>query len=259
MLRPLLVAIALLLAGCTSDSEPEPQRDESTSTLGSISGSVVTPAIMPIPGATVTIPQAQISDTTSLFGGFKFEALPPGVYRLEATAPDHEPGNVTVTVVAGEKTKARIVLKQDLPPVADSATEKLEGFIEAGFGPADPHAGPVKEAAGVGNCTCVLEFDAPEALRTVVLDAFWDDSFSARPMELRFNVSTDAGRSASFAGAAPFNVHVQDVELDLANATRITITVSPDEVRPTQDLRFTLLATWWTVDPAPEGWRFEGE
>ncbi len=259
MPRVWLLLIILLLAGCTSEGSDEPVPDEASTTLGSISGSTVTPQIMPIPDAIVRIPQAQIETESNLFGGFRFNAMPPGTYRIEAEAEGYEPANVTVTVVAGETTKVRVVLKQDLPPVPGSGHDKFEGRFPAGFGPADPHSGPIREVAGIEDCTCVFEIDAHEAMRTLVLDVVWDDPYEASPMELRWNVTSDAGGNATGKGTSPLNAHIQDAAVPFGNASRITVTILPDEVRPTQELGFTLVATYWTVDPAPEGWRFEGE
>ena len=56
----------------------------------------------PAPSAAIAIPDS--------LGGFVFDALPPGTYRLYARAYSHRPDSTKVEVVAGQIDTVRIVL-----------------------------------------------------------------------------------------------------------------------------------------------------
>lgn len=89
-------------------------------TTGAVAGSVtLADGATPVAGAEVRLYQATLlaaAQTTDAGGGFRFESLPPGAYRVEVGAAGTLADNVTV--IAGQTT----TLALRLPPLAAGST-----------------------------------------------------------------------------------------------------------------------------------------
>ncbi|HLF16931.1 MAG TPA: carboxypeptidase-like regulatory domain-containing protein [Candidatus Thermoplasmatota archaeon] len=146
---PRLLALAALLAatalaGCSggsggSESTTEANFEdlglEATETTGIIRGIVVTPAIQPIAGATVTVTGGTTvvpPATTGADGAFGFDGLEPGTYFVEAVKVGFNRIQRDVEVVAGvaEPSAVRIVLEPDANYRPYVTPHVYEGFIE---------------------------------------------------------------------------------------------------------------------------------
>lgn len=245
----------LLLAGCTSKDSDEPAPgDTPNATVGAISGATVTPAINPIKDAVVTLEPGGQSDETGIFGTFRFEALPPGTYRLAAAAPGFLPAEETVVVRAGETTSIRIPMQYDVPPEPRIETLTFSGYFSANFGAADDASQPAKDLAGIGNCTCVYQIEAPRYLAGVTVEAVWDDSVDAADgATFRWNATFDDGAWAGGSGTSPMHGVVDDSDLNLTGVREILLEILPDETRPVYEQRFDVYVTLWEVEgPDPE-------
>ncbi len=253
-MRQWLLVLILILAGCTT-KEPEPEAPQVDLTVGTIRGSTVTPLIQPIAGATVTVEGLGTTES-NLFGGFIFQLVPPGSYRITATAEDHEPSETTVTVTGGEITRPRMILQPILPPVASHDTEPFRGYVNATFGPADDAAGPVKDAAGYA-CICEFTLEGRPGLASITVEATWEDSLQGpEPAEFRWTVTLASGNSTTGTGADPLLVDLRSADLGDLNETAFTVRLEPSDTWPSYDQSYELFVTRWVVDPAPPGWSF---
>lgn len=246
--------LVMSLAGCTDDEAPPPATEDSVSTVGAISGVTVSPQIQPIADAQLELVPAGVRTESDLFGRFRFEAIPPGTYTLQAIAEGYTLTNSTMVVQAGETLRPRVVLDPIPDPQPRHDTHEFGGFFQASGGAGTPATGAVLGTAGLGNCTCVFQLPAPAALAGITVEAAWTDTVSgAEATQFRWNLTLDSNRSASGAGASPLRANVLDVDIPggFAGAASIELRFAPDEEWPTYDQRFEVFVTVWEIDPPP--------
>lgn len=136
----------VLLAGCTSKSEPDavkaPTRTsaddaEFDDTTGGLRGFVVNDEQMPLASAQLLLTPGDHITDTALDGGYSFSLLPPGDYTLLVTRLGYYNKQVSVEIVAGDITQQDVAL--NVVPVLQPRKEVLdyEGFLQcrwASFG-----------------------------------------------------------------------------------------------------------------------------
>lgn len=171
-------AVALmLLAGCSSEA-PEAQDDGpdvvTSDDLGAISGVVVDATITPVVGAQVALSGQARNATTDANGQFVIDALEPGVYFLEATAPGFLPAQTSAEVSAGEVAKPRLLLAFDETPQPYQTTLQHTGFIQAWAGIASFVITVL--APELGACDCSLEFAPDDDAATYILEVFYEEN-----------------------------------------------------------------------------------
>lgn len=139
----ILATSALLLvslAGCADDPPAEVPDDdfeldddlEATATTGVIRGVVVSPAIIPIEGAKVTIKSSGAETITTANGEFGFSGLEPGTYFLRAAKLGHNATETSVEVVAGEDRPrvVRMLLEPNAAAMPHVQILEFEGFLQ---------------------------------------------------------------------------------------------------------------------------------
>lgn len=128
MLRPslplsvALPLLAILLAGC-ADEEAAPATIVQATSL---KGVVVTQAIVPIEGATVTVMPGGLTTATDASGLFSFEPVEPGTYHLAVGADGY--ADVTVEAVAGGEL-VKVVLTNVRSDVPYIEIQKWDGYL----------------------------------------------------------------------------------------------------------------------------------
>lgn len=147
-MRPLWVALALVLPGCAASSggsDAIETTDASsfgdiakgpTATTGIVLGVVVDPGIRPIAGAEVLLHGSPEKTTTTTDDGrFAFSDIAPGTYFISASKLNFDSSQVSVDVVAGDANPD--VYRIQLQPMFDQAPYSIphdfEGFIECGY------------------------------------------------------------------------------------------------------------------------------
>lgn len=100
-------ALALVLAGCTSDSTPQadPGITFDDPSLGIVRGQVVSEEQQPIADAAVAIDDLGRGAATDVTGSFLIEGVPPGPHTLSITAPGFASVTVPIEVRASEVTE----------------------------------------------------------------------------------------------------------------------------------------------------------
>ncbi|MGB0651919.1 MAG: carboxypeptidase-like regulatory domain-containing protein [Thermoplasmatota archaeon] len=160
-LLSILSLLAVALAGCSSDGGDEQAAPddvdfgdldvEATSTTGAIRGVVVDGSIRPIAEANVVLrtPGGTEETTSDSEGRFAFSEVDPGTHFLEVTKLNHEPAQVSVTVVAGDDnppvTKVLLTRLFAQEPYTDAL--KAIGFLTCGY------------SAGI-SAPCVVDYTA---------------------------------------------------------------------------------------------------
>ena len=119
----------LLLAGCTGGGGDADEADADTppTGLGTIQGVVVSAAIVPLPGANVTLLPDGPSVVTPDTGEFRFDGLAPGTHQVSVRLAGYVPQQVPATTGT---TFARIVLEADTGAVRYVQAIGGEGFLE---------------------------------------------------------------------------------------------------------------------------------
>jgi len=118
--KPTLVALIVLLAGCTHDPTRE---DAATAAALDLHGVVVDVALVPVADAVVTSDVG--NTTTDASGGFRFADVAPGEHPVEVLAPGFVPAQAILT--AGKQ--GRIVLEhvqEDQPYIVRTS---LRGYL----------------------------------------------------------------------------------------------------------------------------------
>lgn len=180
-MRLLLVLLVAMLAGCADAPEAEDEpfetlEAEATETTGAISGIVVTETIVPVAGATVTIVGVEEPFTTNEDGQFAIEDLEPGVYFIEAMAEGHLAAQQSVEVIAGEVALPRIMLPFDTSPQPYQLTQQFKGHMALSD---YILIYTISDVLGANDlCQCEFFFDADAGVDTIVLETYWESSFT---------------------------------------------------------------------------------
>ncbi len=183
-----LLFIMVTFAGCAGDA-PEPVTDnplglpdvEAGPDTGAIQGVVVDTAIVPIVGATITIGALGIELVTDENGGFGISDMEPGIYAVDVSAPLYLPAQQVVEVVAGQASKARILLQADPTPLPYHETLKYNGFV----GLWAPGASYVVQLLFQNDtiCRCQTMFSPGKDVTEFVFEAIWEPSLSVPTMD----------------------------------------------------------------------------
>ncbi len=121
---PVLLGIALLLAGCNAPSrgkgdaqDPFEDTPEAAVGKGLIRGIVVDPSLRPVAGATVSLATLEEATTSDEAGAFVFLDLEAGTYFVQVS----KPGWTSV------QQSADVVADLDEPPILKVAIERIPG------------------------------------------------------------------------------------------------------------------------------------
>lgn len=135
MRSPVLPACALLslafLAGCAGGSDAAKPGETSDGQV-LLGGVVVTPAIVPIAGATVTVAPGDLSNVTDANGEFLIGPLEPGAYVLSVAADGYAPQRTEVQVAPG-MVRPVLVLDATSTTVPYHELLHFEAFIECSY------------------------------------------------------------------------------------------------------------------------------
>jgi hypothetical protein len=119
-----LAILGLLLSGCSGndgkqDADEDLFDDAPQAALGKglIRGLVLTPALVPVPGATIQMTSSGLNENSDENGAFVFADLEPGSYFLEVS----KPGWTTV------QQQAEVVADEQEPPIVKVAIDRLPG------------------------------------------------------------------------------------------------------------------------------------
>lgn len=133
-MRSILAAMTLVVvAGCAAPVEDVgADEDPSAPSVGqavgvTLSGVVVSPAIVPIEGATIALLELNITAVTDATGAYEFLGIPAGPHRANVSAPNHAPKQV---LLQGDD---RIVLEPVQPTVPYTQLYTFRGIIECAF------------------------------------------------------------------------------------------------------------------------------
>lgn len=202
MRAALLLAVALLAAGCVGKDEPSaldaavakvtgPSEEELRATPGSIQGLVLTPDVAPIPGATVTLLRENRSTTSDARGFFRFEGLANGGYLLTAEAEGYTSRTVQASATNGTVYELNLTLAPAPRLEPFTETRELNGFLACGVeadGPAGRQSVPCSSADP--NHRDAFEVDLLPDARGLVLELVWDPEANPGAAALRLVVET---------------------------------------------------------------------
>lgn len=139
--RALAAAALLLLAGCAAAA---PRPAEGVSPGAAVEGVIVTGAIVPLQGATVSLAPAGKTAVSDADGRFRFEAVPAGDHFLTATHAGYLPTQAAVTVEDGiAPPLVQLVLDADRATSPYVEAYSFQGYLDLSF-----HAGDVSGSAG---------------------------------------------------------------------------------------------------------------
>lgn len=140
----LLLTLPLLLAGCTGNGggggEEVPDRFKEPVDVeegkGVLRGLVITPAIVPVAGAVVSIVSLGQNQTSDADGAFVFADLEPGTYFLSVSKPGWTSVQQSADVVADVAEPAPVKVMIERLPGSEPRVETLryEGYIGCSFG-----------------------------------------------------------------------------------------------------------------------------
>lgn len=129
----LYLGIPMLLSGCMGSEPPSIQFsgsiDEVPEVYGTVQGSVVDDELLPVPEVRVALMTTPFWTITNREGAFRFDYVPPGVYKAEARLRDFEP--VTQQVTVEDQEIAYVTIQVTYPPVTRPHEELFifNGFI----------------------------------------------------------------------------------------------------------------------------------
>lgn len=192
----LLVAISLVLAGCSSarDSTSQPPSTSPDSDLlGSIVGTVVDDELNPIPDAQVAVASSVVESTrTDAMGRFTFLGLPPGPDTLYVAAIGYEAAARKVDVLAGQANELTIGLSQVGTDEPFSILETHHGFIACGSGAGLNGSGLTQVGCGATdpNQQFLFNYTFGMGLKGILFEMTWTPG-QALSRDLVLNVEKD--------------------------------------------------------------------
>lgn len=137
------VALALLLAGCSdagggpADDAPAAFDDlDVSSGKGVLRGIVITPAVVPVEGATVRLAGQDLEQATDADGAFVFTELAPGTYFLQVSKPGWTEVQQSAEVLAGvaDPPIVKAVIEEIPGAQPRAVTLQLDGFLACSVG-----------------------------------------------------------------------------------------------------------------------------
>lgn len=218
---PLLAA--LLLAGCAKEEAPlteavaavvGPSAEELARMPGALQGIVHTPALEPVPNATLRIARENRTAVTDAVGHFRFDDLPAGQHLVTVEAAGFATRSVLAAARNGTVLEVEILLEPtgSMEPYAE--TRELAGFLSCSL----RAAGASHDCASADpNHRDIFEFELQPEGKLVVLELAWDAEANPTAPELTLAAET-VGYGAQ--------------DMDLGNATgagRVRLVV-PTEV-----------------------------
>ncbi len=249
--------LAVGLAGCSDSSSPEPPSNlpppkqvQTNGSLGAISGVVVSPTIVPIAGANLSITGSDHIATTDENGLFAFEGLEPGTYFIAAIAEGHLAVQQNVEVQAGKVANPRLMLPFDTSPKPYHQSYQFNGRMTV-----SDFYGVYVLTDTLGNndlCTCIFEFSASPGPATVVVEGIWESSTPrAEEHDMYWEIWTESSGTQSTWGSSPTLWHVDGSVF--GKDTDWTMQISSGE-QPDIEQEFEGFVTFFYIDPAPAGW-----
>jgi hypothetical protein len=146
-----LVAVALLLPGCSQGGTIGGTQEDDEGGVGIVHGVVVDESIRPMAGVNVIL--GSLNMTTAADGLFRFDEVEPGAYVIRASYPGYSDAVAQVSVLTGEAPEAiRLVMVYNAGLRPFYRNTVIEGFIECGT-----YTAPYSFAAcGAGNVASLI-------------------------------------------------------------------------------------------------------
>lgn len=306
-MRQALLALALMsvmLSGCadsapneeTDDQGTDPGKVEATSTTGGIRGVVIDASINPIPEATVSLLNTELSTTSDENGNFLFSGLEPGTYFVKAEHPIYAAQQTSTEVVAGVEKPDIVKIQLErviaFDPYFD--TQPFKGFIacstnldgigyseECGEGVGMPCSLPVVGAPPMA-CERIGRTDGSQPQiwfragadqpQSLIVEQFWEpstslatgntESFWTRAaIDWFCDPFCDGDSLGSVTSESPLYLQIGPETLNQRNITPetdlSTFTYSGSENGVIIQQEFEIFITMSYGLPMPEGWSFE--
>jgi hypothetical protein len=139
---PFLALLTLVLSGCAAadgagtDSKIHHEFGEPIPNAGSIVGTVVDDATLPLSGATVAILALSLQVQTDENGGFRLGNIPPGAHTVDAVKLGYMSGSKRVEVLANEPTTGAVITLTPIP-IVEPYVETIgpfSGYFECHIG-----------------------------------------------------------------------------------------------------------------------------
>ena len=293
----LLPLLASLLGGCAAES-PLDERlgtqapgapDGVAETAGRLRlhGHVLSPGLVPVASANVSVVGLGDPRQTGADGAFDFGEVERRLYTVVAQAAGHL--ETSVTVRPDHEGAIRVVLQPGDPVVPYRATVKFSGVLECAFealiiSPScDSALTAVPGAPALFDTNQSFLFAADRGWRTLVVDVVFDGEdhpgLDGLRIAVRGSIDADGGGeyvqygrwhgpSSFMARLEPGGSYLDGTEPVPANATGFQVDVYPHShayhpaeqgflgVGFAQGVRFDVFATLSYVEPAPAGWSF---
>jgi hypothetical protein len=204
-MRGVLLVVCLLAAGCTQHPAPAAA---APSTGLFVHGVVVSPAIVPVAGANVTLTPGDLSVKTDKGGLFSLGPLPPGSYKLTVRADGY--ADQSLQAAAGEGV-VKIVLQAVRNDVPYIEVEHFDGYLECTFDTwvspyqilGAPCVGIVDLVTGTNVSSDVWQFrwdvTAP-GLKGILAEMVWDDQATGTQMGMLLRNVAGAGSGVDAGG-----------------------------------------------------------
>lgn len=271
-LRVLLLAAAFAAAGCAKPSGTQDATAEPDAATGVVQGVVVDAGIRPVALANVSL-GINTTVQTDDNGNFAFPPVAPGTYVLRVEHPDFAIAESPIAVSAGVTTQAKVFLVPLRSPVPIHFTQDFHGRVEAGLGVLNEFGEIVLDALGQPNCQCKFEMPVDVGLRSILIEAVWEDNVAPPPgygptlyawdVDIGPAQKTGAGPNPIYKVLVPgdFTVSDETGTHPLQNFTGITnlvIALYPDQTWPAFQQDYDMYVTVWYNGLPPEGWTFVG-
>jgi hypothetical protein len=280
----LLVALALLSAGCVGTEEAPspidtavskitgPTEAELRATPGSIEGLVLTPSVAPIANARVTLLRENVSATTDASGFFRFAGLANGNYLVSAEADGYRARTVEATATNGTVFELNLTLTAAPPTTPFVESREIAGLLSCGVvvdAPTGRQEPPC--AAADPNHRDAFEIDLMDDAKGLVLELAWDPSANPGAARLTMLAETvgygamdeQLGLATGEGGYARIEVPQAMLEKYYPEGGRYRVVVSLEPLAAPPagvafQTAFTVYASAFHHAPAPSGFSLVG-